>query len=77
MTTYTVCITRTYEPLKERGCRYRDEVYHPQTGLRIFREYSFKRCLFECGFARAYKGAGCIPWDFPHPEHMHVRSNVC
>ncbi len=36
----------------------------------MFNTYSQESCQFECRLRYAGEKAGCIPWDYPHPDNL-------
>jgi len=44
-----------------RNCRFYDE----SSILKIYKNYTYSNCLFECGLLKAYNIHKCIPWYFP------------
>jgi len=44
-----------------RNCRFYDE----SSILKIYKNYTYSNCLFECGLLKAYDIHKCIPWYFP------------
>jgi hypothetical protein len=44
-----------------RNCRFYDE----SSDLKIYKDYTYTNCLFECSLLAAKAKHGCIPWYFP------------
>ena len=51
---------RSLDPIS-RNCRFYDEA----SSLKIYKNYTYSNCLFECGILKAYEVHKCIPWYFP------------
>jgi hypothetical protein len=47
-----------------RNCRF----YEESSNLKIYRNYTFANCLFECSLLKAYEEYECSPWYFPIAE---------
>ena len=58
---------------KKRGCRFKQE----SGSLLFHKEYSRTNCRFECGFTRAAKDFGCVPWYLPHDFQKMVDEKPC
>ena len=36
----------------------------------MFKNYTYKGCIFECRMKNAYNVVKCIPWDYPIPPSL-------
>ncbi len=48
-----------------RNCIFYDEASH----IKMYRNYTFANCIFECNLLIAYHQYNCIPWYFPTPDN--------
>ena len=54
--------TIEFLPEEKRNCRFRFE----NENMKVFKEYTQKRCTFECQLQLAGEICKCIPWNYPH-----------
>jgi len=47
--------------VEERNCIFYDE----STGLKIYKNYTYENCIFECSLLEANAQYNCTPWYFP------------
>ncbi len=56
--------------IKARNCRF----YEESSELKLYKNYTYTNCLFECSLLTANQKYGCSPWYFPSTDDI---INIC